>query len=80
MYVLASDGILHVLGLPSGKDIQKPAPFLPPNANWSDPVAANTSLYTGTSNRCGDAANAIVCFAITVERDVEIKLKPRIIS
>jgi hypothetical protein len=57
--VIASDGVLHVLGLPSGKDIQKPAPFLPANANWSDTVAVNTTLYTGTSNRCGDAANGI---------------------
>ena len=59
VYVISSDGILHVLGLPSGKDIQKPASFLPPNANWSDPVAVDTTLYTGTSNRCGGAANAI---------------------
>jgi hypothetical protein len=57
--VIASDGVLHILGLPSGKDIQKPAPFLPANANWSDTVAVNTTLYTGTSNRCGDAANGI---------------------
>jgi outer membrane protein assembly factor BamB len=67
VYVLASDGVLHVLGLPSGKDIQKPAPFLPPNANWSDPVAADTSLYTGTSNRCGDAANAIWAIDLAAE-------------
>ena len=67
VYVLASDGVLHVLGNPSGKDIQKPAPFLPPNANWSDPVAADTSLYTGTSNRCGDAANAIWAIDLAAE-------------
>ena len=67
VYVIASDGILHVLGNPSGKDIQKPAAFLPPNANWSDPVAVNTSLYTGTSNRCGDAANAIWAIDLAAE-------------
>src|SRR6185503_15432211 len=67
VYVLASDGALHVLGNPSGKDIQKPAPFLPPNANWSDPVAINTSLYAGTSNRCGDAANAIWAIDLAAE-------------
>ena len=32
---ISSDGMLHVLGLPSGKDIQRPAPFLPANASWS---------------------------------------------
>ena len=67
VYVLASDGVLHVLGLPSGKDIQKPAPFLPANANWSDPVAAETNLYTGTTNRCGDAANAIWAIDLAAE-------------
>ena len=41
--------MLHVLGLPSGKDIQKPAPFLPANARWSDPVAVGTTLYAATS-------------------------------
>jgi len=59
VYVIASDGVLHVLGLPSGKDMQKPAPFLPPNANWSDPIAVNTTLYTSTSNRCGGVPNGI---------------------
>ena len=32
VYALSSDGILHVLGLPSGKDIQRPAEFIPANA------------------------------------------------
>ena len=32
-YVVSSDGMLHVLGLASGKDIQRPAPFLPANAS-----------------------------------------------
>ena len=67
VYVISSDGMLHVLGLPSGKDIQKPAPFLPPNANWSDPVAVNTTLYTATSNRCGDAANAVWAIDLAAE-------------
>ena len=67
VYAITSDGVLHVLGVPSGKDIQKPAPFLPPNANWSDTIAVNTTLYTGTSNRCGDAANAIWAIDLAAE-------------
>jgi len=67
VYVIASDGVLHVLGLPSGKDIQKPAPFLPANANWSDTVAVNTTLYAGTTNRCGDAANGIWAIDLAAE-------------
>ena len=49
--------MLHVLGLPSGKDIQRPAPFLPANARWSSPIAVDTMLYAATSAGCGGAPN-----------------------
>jgi hypothetical protein len=58
-YAVTSDGMLHVLGLPSGKDIQKPAPFLPANARWSDTIAVNTTLYAATSHACGGAADGV---------------------
>ena len=58
-YAISSDGMLHVLGLPSGKDIQRPAEFLPANAKWSDAVAVNTTLYAATSSGCGTAPNAV---------------------
>jgi outer membrane protein assembly factor BamB len=58
-YVVTSDGMLHVLGLPSGKDMQRPAPFLPANSTWSAPVAVGTTLYTATSGNCGGAPNAV---------------------
>jgi hypothetical protein len=59
VYALASDGVLHVLGLPSGKDIQKPAEFIPANAKWTDTIAVNTTLYAVTAGNCGGAPNAI---------------------
>jgi outer membrane protein assembly factor BamB len=59
VYVVTSDGMLHVLGLQSGKDIQKPAPFLPANAHWSDPIAVNTTLYAATSGNCGGTPNGV---------------------
>jgi len=58
-YVVWSDGQLHVVGLPSGKDIQKPAPFLPANARWSAPIAVDTTLYAATSGKCGGAPDAV---------------------
>jgi len=58
-YVISSDGVLHVLGLASGKDLQKPALFLPANARWSDPIAVGETMYTATSQNCGGAPNAI---------------------
>jgi hypothetical protein len=51
--------MLHVLGLPSGKDIQRPAPFLPANSRWSSPIGVDTTLYTATSGGCGGAPNGI---------------------
>src|SRR6185295_11579240 len=59
VYVITSDGMLHVLGLPSGKDIQRPASFLPANARWSSPIAVGTMLYAATSAGCGGAPNGI---------------------
>jgi hypothetical protein len=58
-YVISSDGMLHVLGLPSGKDIQRPAAFLPANSKWSSPIAVSTTMYAATSGDCGGAPNGV---------------------
>ncbi len=68
-YVVTSDGMLHVLGLSSGKDLQKPAAFLPANAKWSAPIGIDTRLYTATSGGCGGAPNAV--WAIDLESDAK---------
>lgn len=68
-YVVTSDGMLHVLGLPSGKDMQRPAQFLPPNAKWSAPIAVDTSLYAATSGGCGGAPSGI--WAIDLDSDAK---------
>ena len=59
VYVVSSDGMLHVLGLPSGKDMQRPAPFLPPNSRWSAPIAVETTMYAATSGGCGGAPHGV---------------------
>jgi hypothetical protein len=69
VYVVTSDGMLHVLGLPSGKDMQRPAPFLPANSNWSAPVAVGTTLYTATSGNCGGAQDGV--WAIDLDSDAK---------
>ncbi len=68
-YVISSDGMLHVVGLPSGKDIQRPAPFLPANARWSAPVAAGTTLYAATTGDCGGAPSGV--WAIDLESEAK---------
>jgi outer membrane protein assembly factor BamB len=64
-YVVSSDGALHVVGLPSGKDIQPPVPFLPANARWSDTIAVGTRLYAATSGLCGGAPNGVFARDLT---------------
>jgi outer membrane protein assembly factor BamB len=61
--------MLRVLGLPSGKDIQRPAPFLPANARWSDAIAVGTTLYAATSGACGGAPNGV--WAIDLEGEAK---------
>jgi hypothetical protein len=68
-YVVSSDGMLHVVGLPSGKDIQRPAPFLPANSKWSAPVAVDTTLYSATSGKCGGAPDGV--WAIDLDSDAK---------
>jgi hypothetical protein len=68
-YAVSSDGALHVVGLPSGKDIQRPTEFLPSNARWSDTIAVNTTLYATTTGNCGGAPNAI--WAADLESDAK---------
>ena len=58
-YVISSDGMLHVVGLPSGKDIQRPAQFLPANARWSAPIAVGSTLYAATVGNCGGAPSGV---------------------
>lgn len=68
-YVVSSDGMLHVVGLPSGKDIQRPAQFLPANARWTSPIAVNTTLYAATSSDCGGAPSGV--WAIDLDSDAK---------
>jgi hypothetical protein len=63
--MISSDGLLHVMGLMTGKDLQRPTPFVPADSRWSDPIAVGTMLYTTTSGGCGGAPNAI--WAIDLE-------------
>ena len=58
-YMVTGDGQLHVVGLQSGKDLQKPAPFLPANSRWSNPLAVGTMMYATTSGDCAGAPNAV---------------------
>jgi outer membrane protein assembly factor BamB len=64
VYVVSSDGTLHALGQVSGKDIERPAPFLPPNARYSDLTAIGDTLYTSTSRECGGVPDGVWAIAL----------------
>jgi len=66
-YVISGDGMLHVVGLASGKDIQRPAPFLPANSRWSAPIGVGTMMYTATSGKCGGTPSGV--WAIDLDRE-----------
>jgi len=59
IYVLSSDGQLHTLGPYSGKDLERPVTFLPPNAHAADLIALNNVVYTTTMNGCGGVPDAV---------------------
>jgi outer membrane protein assembly factor BamB len=67
IYVVSSAGTLHSLGQISGIDIQRPTPFLPANARYSDLTAIDNMLYTSTRGACGGAPNGV--WAITLDAD-----------
>ena len=70
VYVVSSDGILHVLGLPSGKDIQRPAEFLPANARLVRTRSPSTPRSTPRRRAgCGGAPNAV--WAIDLDSDAK---------
>jgi outer membrane protein assembly factor BamB len=59
VYAVSSAGTLHALGQVSGKDVEKPAPFLPANARYSDLTALGDMLYTSASYECGGVPNGV---------------------
>jgi outer membrane protein assembly factor BamB len=59
MYAVTSGGTLHVLGPNFLLEVEKPVPFLPANARFSNLIAVGETLYTSTSQGCGGAANGV---------------------
>jgi hypothetical protein len=59
--------MFRTLGLVSGKDVRRPAPFVPAGARFADLVAVNDRVYTATSGGCGGAADGI--WAIDIASD-----------
>jgi len=69
VYAVSADGMFRTLGVVSGKDLQRPAQFLPAGARFSDLIAVGDVLYTSTSQGCGGAADAV--WAINISGDTK---------
>jgi outer membrane protein assembly factor BamB len=57
--VLASDGVLHFVSPISAKELLKPVPFVPANANATDLAWIGGIVYTATVGECGGVPNAV---------------------
>jgi hypothetical protein len=51
--------MFRTLGLVSGKDVRRPAPFVPAGARFADLIAVNDRVYTATSGGCGGAPDGV---------------------
>jgi outer membrane protein assembly factor BamB len=69
VYAVSADGMFRTLGVVSGKDVQRPAPFVPAGARFSDLIAVNDRVYAATSGGCGGAADGI--WAIDIASDTK---------
>ncbi len=65
VYAVTSDGVLHTISFPSGKELQQPRPFVPANARLSDLAVVNDTAYTSSSNECGGVANGVWSMNLT---------------
>lgn len=59
VYAVTSDGVLHTLGVASGKETAKPVQFLPAGSDASALVVVNDVAYAATTAPCGGASNAV---------------------
>lgn len=57
--VLSSDGVLHFVSPVSAKELLKPVPFIPANANATDLSWVSGMVYTSTINECGGIPNGV---------------------
>ncbi len=67
--------MFRTLGVVSGKDVQKPAPFVPADARFSDLIAVNDKVYTATSGGCGGAADGVWAIDIASETNPVVSWK-----
>ena len=75
VYAVSADGMFRTLGLVSGKDVRRPAPFVPAGARFSDLIAVDDKVYTATSGGCGGAAEGVWALDIASDTNSVVSWK-----
>ena len=75
VYAVSADGMFRTLGLVSGKDVQRPTPFVPAGARFSDLIAVNDRVYAATSGGCGGAADGVWAIDIGSDKKTVVSWK-----
>jgi len=65
LFVLTTDGMLHLALVSNGEDSMPPFRFLPANANASNLIFTEDEVYASTSGNCGGVPNAVWTIDLT---------------
>lgn len=65
LFVLTTDGMLHLALVSNGEDSMPPFRFLPANANAGNLIFTEEEVYASTSGNCGGVPNAVWTIDLT---------------
>ncbi len=68
VYAAAWDGRLHRIDLATGKEIEKPAKFMPPNGKPYALNLRNNVIYTHTAQGCGGNPNMVYIYDLATNK------------
>ena len=68
VFAISSGGMVHVLNVQTGEDLNPPIKFLPAGAKSSARSLVGTTLYAATTDNCGGAANGVYALDLASER------------
>ena len=69
VYAISSGGMVHVLNVQTGEDLNPPIKFLPSGAKAVGSMLAGQTLYAATTDNCGGAANGV--YALDLASDAK---------
>jgi PQQ-like domain len=69
VYAISSGGMVHVLNVQTGEDLNPPIKFLPAGATAVGSMVVGTTLYAATTDNCGGAPNGV--YALDMSGDAK---------